>query len=153
MVPALNQDCRADLDSGFLDDIRTVIDTQQSSLFKENITPQLEDLRGKAGCGIGRVFLDNVVQLTASGAEELDVLARAMTAALIDHAARGARQVEEHYLRKSTTPRAQNTRARIEQSICLSPIEALARQILKMETRSTPRPALRLVGLDDGVRL
>ena len=45
------------------------------------------------------------------------------------------------------------TRARIEQSIMPTPIAALARQILKMETRSAPRPALRLEGLDDGVRL
>ena len=153
IVPALEQDCRAELGSEFLDDIRAVIDTQENSLFKDNITPHLEDLRGKAGCGIGRVFLDNVIQLSASAKAELDILARAMTAALIDHAARGARQVEEHYLRKSTTPRAQNTRARIEQSIMPTPIAALARQILKMETRSAPRPALRLEGLDDGVRL
>ncbi len=151
--PALEQDCRAELDTEFLDDIRALIDTQENSLFKEDIRPHLEELRAKAGCGIGRVFLENVAQLSESGQAEFDVLARAMTAALEDHAARCARQVEEHYLRKSTTPRAQNTRARIEQSIGLTPIKALARQILKMETRSSSRPALRLEGLDDGVRL
>jgi len=151
--PALEQDCRAEIDSGFLDDIRALIDTQDGSLFKEDIRPHLEDLRAKAGSGIGRVFLDNVVQLSESGQAEFDALARAMTAALEDHAARCARQVEEHYLRKSTTPRAQDTRARIEQSIRLTPMETLARQILKMETRSAPRPALRLERLDDGVRL
>jgi hypothetical protein len=151
--PALEQDCRAELDSGFLDDIRALFDTQENSLFKDDIRPHLEGLHAKAGSGIGRVFLDNVAQLSEKGQADLDALARAMTAALIDRAARGARQVEEHYLRKTTTPRAQDTRARIEQSIGLTPIESLARQILKMETRSAPRPALRLEGLDDGVRL
>lgn len=153
IVPALEQDCRAEMDSGFLDDICAVFHAQENSLFKEDVRPQLEQLRQDAGCGIGRVFLDNVIQLSASAAAELDVLACAMTDALIDHAARGARQVEEHYLRKSTTPRAQNTRARIEQSIASSPIEALARQILKMSTGPSPRPALKQQGLDDGVRL
>jgi hypothetical protein len=153
IVPALEQDCRAELASGFLDDMSAVFQAQENSLFKEDLTPLLEDLRRSAGCGIGRVFLDNVIQFSASAAADLNVLARAMTAALIDRAACGARQVEEHYLRKSTTPRAQDTRARIEQSVGLSAIEALAKQILKMSAGSSPRPALREQGLDEGVRL
>jgi hypothetical protein len=76
-----------------------------------------------------------------------------MTAALIDRAARGARQVEEHYCRNSTMSRAIDTRSRIDQAISASPIEALARQLLKMEVRRSERPALRQQGLDDGVRL
>jgi hypothetical protein len=50
-------------------------------------------------------------------------------------------------------PHAQDTRARIEQSIALSPIEALATQILKMRAGPSPRPALRQQGLDDGVTI
>jgi hypothetical protein len=153
IVPALEQDCRAEMNSEFLDDICAVFQAQENSLFKEELAPQLEELRPAAGCGIGRVFLDNVIQLSASAAAGLDVLARAMTAALIDYAARGARQVEEHFLRKSTMPHAQDTRARIEQSIALSPIEALATQILKMRAGPSPRPPLRQQGLDDGVRI
>jgi hypothetical protein len=153
IIPALEQDCRVELDSEFIDDIRAMFEEQDAFLFKEDVRPQLEARRHAAGSGIGRVFLDNVIQLSPTGAAELDVLARAMTAALIDHAARGARAVEEHYCRKSTAPRAHNTRARIEQSIAESPIEALARQLVKMETRSSTRPTLRQQGLDDGVRL
>jgi hypothetical protein len=77
---------------------------------------------------------------------------KAMTDALFDHAARAARQVEEHYYRESTMPRAQNVRARIEQAVGDSPIETLARQVLRMDERRTNRPALQQ-GLDDGVRI
>ena len=153
IIPALEQDCRAEMESGLIDDICDLAREQESSLFREDIRHQLEGLRRAAGCGIGRVFLDNVIQLSAVGAAELDVLARAMTAALIDRAARGARQVEEHYCRNSTMSRAIDTRSRIDQAISASPIEALARQLLKMEVRRSERPALRHQGLDDGVRL
>jgi len=145
IIPALEQDCRAEMSSGFIDGVRT--------LFKDDVRPQLESLRGVAGCGIGRAFLDNVIQLSPSGAAEFNALAGAMTAALIDHAARGARQVEEHYCRESTASRAHNTRARIEKSIAESPIDSLARQILKLEVSGPARFALRQQGLDDGVRL
>ena len=153
IIPALQKDCRTEMDSEFIDNIRSVFQEQDTFLFKDDLRPQLEALRREAGCGIGRVFLDNVIQLSPSGAAELDVLATAMTAALVDRAARGARHVEEHYLRKSTAPRAHDTRARIEQSIAGCLIEALARQILKLEGRSSARPSLRQQGLDDGVRL
>ena len=110
MIPALQQDCRAEMESGLIDDICAVVREQESSLFREDIRPRLEDLRRAAGCGVGHVFLDNVIQLSAASATELDILARAMTAALIDRAARGARQVEEHYCRNSTMSHAINTR-------------------------------------------
>ncbi len=153
IIPALEQDCRAEMSSEFIDGVRTLFKDQETSLFKDDVRPQLESLRGVAGCGIGRAFLDNVIQLSPSGAVEFNALAGAMTVALIDHAARGARQVEDHYCRESTASRAHNTRARIEQSIAESPIDSLARQILKLEVSGPARFALRQQGLDDGVRL
>lgn len=153
LIPALEQDCRAEMSPELIDGVRVVLEAQEASLFKEDVRPQLEALRGVAGCGIGRALLENVIEQSPKGAAELDALPGAMTAALQDRAARGARQIEEHYYRKSTTPRAQNTRARIEQSIANSPLEALARQILKLDARDSARPSLRQQGLDDGVRI
>lgn len=153
IIPALVRDCRAEMSTELIEGVRTLWEDQEASLFKDDVRPRLESLRGAAGCGIGRTLLENVIQLTPQGAIEFDTLAKAMTAALIDHAARGARQIEEHYCRKSTAPRAQNTRGRIEQSIAVSPIEALARQVLKLEAPGPARSTLRQQGLDDGVRL
>lgn len=119
-----------------IDGVGVVFEAQEATLFKDDVRPKLEALREVAGCGIGRTFLDNVIQLSPQGAAELDDFASAMTAALRDRAACGARQTEEHDCRKSTTPRAQNTRARIEQSIAGSPIESLARQILNRSSKS-----------------
>jgi hypothetical protein len=153
LIPALEQTCHAEMSPELIDGVRVVLEAQEASLFKDDLRPKMEALREVAGCGIGRTFLDNVIQLSPQGAAKLDDLATAMTAALTDRAARGARQIEELLCRKKTTPRAQNTRARIEQSIAGSPLEALARQILKLDARDPARSTLRQQGLDDGVRI
>lgn len=153
LVPALQQDCQSELSPELIDGIRGVFDDQGSSLFKEDPRQRFEALRDVAGCGIGVTLLDNVMELSPSGAAEFNDLARAMTAALEDRAARSARQIEEHYYRKSTTPRALNTRARLDHSIAASPLAALARQILKLDEKPATRQTIRMQGLDDGVRL
>jgi hypothetical protein len=78
----------------------------------------------------------------------------ALKSALNDRAAKGARQVEEHYFRESSAPRAQRVRERIEEGIRGADIGGLARKILGVD-RSSPavRPSLRQEGLDDGVKL
>jgi hypothetical protein len=80
-------------------------------------------------------------------------MVQALTNALNDHAARGARQVEEHYCREATTPRAKKVRARIEQGISEANLKGLARTILGIDPRPSPRSISRKKGLDDGVKL
>jgi hypothetical protein len=153
LIPALERDCRTDMSPELVDDVRTLIEVQDASLFKRDLRPQLEALRTDAGCGIGSSLLDNLIQLSPEGVADFDSLARAMADALEDRAERRSRQVEEHYHRKSTASRAQNTRERMEQSISGSPIRALARQIFKLENPSRAHSTLRQQGLDDGVKL
>ncbi|HUN86782.1 MAG TPA: hypothetical protein VMU48_20545 [Terracidiphilus sp.] len=153
LIPALHQDCQSELSAEFIDGIRAVLDDQGSSLFKDDPRPRLEALREVAGCGIGVTLLDNVMELSPGGAAQLDDFAGAMAAALEDRAARRARQIEEHFYRKTTAPRALNTRTRLDQSIAASPLAALARQILKLDDKAPARQTVRMQGLDDGVRL
>ena len=153
LIPALRQDCQSHLRPEFIDGIRSVFDDQGSSLFKDDPKPRLEALRNVAGCGIGATLLNNLMELSPSGAAEVNDFATAMTAALEDHAARSARSIEEHYYRKATAPRAVNTRRRLDQSIAASPLAALARQILRLDDKAPARQTVRMQGLDDGVRL
>jgi hypothetical protein len=153
IIPALEQDCHRDIAPQFLDAIYKVFRDQETSLFKNQIGPQLDALRGNAGTGIGRVLLEHAIQVAERGGTGIDGLVEATTSALTDRAARGARQVEEHYCRKSNSPRAQKVRARIEEGIGGAAINGLARQILKVDPRPSSSPTLRQQGLDDGVRL
>ncbi len=153
LVPALEHDCRSEMSPELIEGVRGLIRDQDASLFKSDLRPQFETLRADAGCGIGNSLLDNLIQLSPEGVADFNVLARAMADALADRAERRSRQVEEHYHRKSTATRAQNMRERMARSILGSPIEALAREILKLETPSTARSTLRQQGLDDGVKI
>lgn len=152
IIPALEQDCRDEMSTGFIDGIRRVFEEQESMLFKDDVRARIEDLRGQAGCGIGRTLLDNVVQISATDTAGVAALINAMTAALGDRATRCSRQTEEHYYRNSTAPRAINVRARFEEGIASASLDALARQVLKLDARSPARP-LKRDGLDDGVSL
>lgn len=153
MIPALEQDCRDELPDEVIDDIRRVFEEQETLLFKDDVNRQIDSLRSRAGSGIGRTLLNNVTRISASEAAGLTPLVDALTAALTDRATRCSRQVEEHYCRKSTAPRASNVRARFEEGIAGAALGALARQILKLDPRSQARPALKRKGLDDGVKL
>jgi hypothetical protein len=155
IIPALKQDCRNEMSPEFVTAICAEFQQQQqTSLFADDtVSSRIEALRPVAGSGIGRTFLDNVIHLSASDAAGLDVLAVALTTALKDRAARGARQVEEHYLRTSGGVGLVNPRARIEGAIASSPLQALAREILRIERGSPTGPPLRQIGLDDGVEL
>lgn len=153
IIPALERDCRDELSFEFLDGIRAMFREQDRSLFEDDSKSKIEALRDKAGCGIGRTLFDNAAQLLAVEVAEEGTLVKALTAALTDRAARCSRQVEEHYLRKSNAPRANNVRMRLEQGIASSPLEALARRILKLDAQRPAGAALKQQGLDDGVSL
>ena len=151
--PAVAQDCRQELSPDFLQSICAIYTEQDGSLFKDDVRPQIEALRDAAGYGIGRALLNNVARISPAEASQVEALVAAFAATLKDRAARGARQVEEHLLRKSGVPRALNTRARIDLASANAPYEALARELLKLKTRAPNRSALKKQDLDDGVPL
>jgi hypothetical protein len=153
IIRALEQDCKEEVNPEFMSNLWRVCSDQEGYLFKDDVRPQLEALRGTAGCGIGRVVLDLAIETCASGTTGLGFRLKTMTDALTDRMARCARQVEEHYCRKSTEPRANSVRERIEQATDRAAIEGLARQILKLEPGRPDHPPLKREGLDDGVRL
>jgi hypothetical protein len=133
--------------------ISSVFRGHESQLFKERLAPQLGALRESAGHGVGRAVLEHAIAAAERGKTGSDGLEEAITNALTDRAARGNRQVEEHYCRKSTSPRAQKVRTRIEEGIAGAEFGGLARRILKLDPRPSSRPKLKQTGLDDGVKL
>jgi hypothetical protein len=152
LIPALEKDC-GDIPPEFLNAVRTEFLTQEASLFKEQIGPRLEALRRAAVSGMTRVFLDQAIRVADIGRTNVEGLVEALTHTLKDRAARGARQVEEHYCRAAGSPRAQKVRARIEEAISGAALNGLARQVLNLDPRPASRKTARQKGLDDGVKL
>lgn len=151
LIPALEQDCRDEMSADFMAKLRRV--AEEPSLFENASAARLEALRPLAGSGIGQIVLDNVGPLSAAGIDDRSLLRESLKAAIQDRANRGVRQVEEHYLRKATAPRATNVRSRIEEGVSSADIDGLVARVLSaVSVRVPPAPA-KQTGLDDGVSL
>lgn len=137
-------------------DIRAVLgDGRQPSLFAGEKQDALDALKKLSGAGyqLRRLVLDSVVQAVDDGFTGTDALVEGAANALAIRCGAGVRQVEEHYLRKSTDNRAANVRQRIEKSGAMSDFKGIARRFLKIDGSSSATPAKKqLNGLDDGVR-
>jgi hypothetical protein len=151
ILAAVEQDWRKDVSPDVIGCIQDVLGG--ATLFSEDSLRALEDLRPSVtGGAMGDALLGYVACVVSDGTSGDAALQEAVTCTLTDWSARCARQVEEHYLRKSSTPTTKNVRSRIEEAIQKAPFTALASRLLDPDSK----PALRLEkhdGLDDGVPL
>jgi hypothetical protein len=151
-VGALEKDCLREIPPGLLDAAWRIFSDVEPSLFVTKISDQLETLRRKAGPGIGRSVLDQAILGAERGRTGREGLVGALKNALVNRAAKAAKQIEEHFCRQSTNPRADHVRTRMEEGISGAALDGLARKILKGEKSTEKQPALKR-GLDDGVKL
>lgn len=151
---ALEQDCRAEIPASLVREIRTIIQDNQQSFSGDERLQKLEALKSDAvGYPLANVLLDCFVQAAASGKADEAVLAEATHNALTDWTARGFRQVEEHYRRKSSENRAMNVRERMQRGVAHVDLSVLAERVLETTKTVSPARRERQAGLDDGVQL
>lgn len=152
ILNALEQDWRAEVPENFPRQIRAIMGDRQSSLFGDQRIEKLEALRsGIAGHPLASVFLDCAIQVAASGKTGDESVREAASAALTDRAARGIRQVEEHYRRESTHNRATNVRERMDSGIARADISAIAGGLIGTDKAVQPRTPTKKTGLEEGV--
>jgi hypothetical protein len=154
---ALGDDWREEGCDAVVREVRAALgDGRQPSLFageKQDMIDALKKLSG-AGYQLRRLVLDAVAQAVDDGFTGTDALVEGAANALAIRCGAGVRQVEEHYLRKSTDNRAANVRQRIEKGAAMSDFKGMARRFLKVDGGSNAAPAKNQHdGLDDGVRL
>lgn len=153
ILPALENDCRREIRRDFLDNFCGLCADQEAMLFKSDMRPRLEGLRRTANVGLERQVLDHAIHAAAKGSNGQGVAEKALEQALKDRGASGIKQVEEHYLRKSSAKRAHNVRNRMEQAVSGAGIDRVARSLLNGKPKdAAPKPSKRQ-GLDDGVKL
>jgi hypothetical protein len=150
----LKQDWRKGEMESLVQSVREILAYGQSHLFCDQRAESLKLLRREAASSpLQNVFLDCVDMAVARGHSGGDVLRVAVCQTLSDHATRGARQVEEHYLRKSRQRRVSDIRQRIQGAINGLDIAATARHLLGLDKNEALRPLAKQTGLDDGVHL
>jgi hypothetical protein len=154
IIPALEGDLQEEV-IPHLGTLRNVLgDNRQASLFGDANTAELEALKHlNPGDTLWRSVVDCVAWAVADGRTGRDALLDGVTKALFDRGARGVRQVEEHYLRRTDESRARGVRARMEDGMSRAPIEGMARRVLGLESGTASQQPQKLQELDDGVRL
>ena len=151
---ALEQDWHAEIPQNLCRQIRTIMYDPQSSFFPDQKVERLEALRdGRVVHPFGSVFLDCSIHEVTRGLTGEEAVRAAGAGALLDRATRGARQVEEHYRRKSTSNRALDVRGRIEDGISRSNFSALVARLIGTENAEDSLTSGKRTGLDDGVRI
>jgi hypothetical protein len=130
-------------------------DTRQASLLDDNKAEELESARRElsAGHGLKQLVLDSVIQAIETGGDGNDALQQGIQNAVTELAARGARQVEEHYIRKSNEERAINVRSRLNEAIERAPISDFSRRVAGLHSQVPLVKAQKQQTLDDGVSL
>lgn len=156
VVPALEETWRDEGCGEVVRAIRTILgDARQIDMFGKDKSVELEAARRdlSAGYPMRRLIVDHVMQAVSSGKLGIDAVCDGVESALRDRAARGPRQVEEHYLRKqSPETMATHVRNRMEEAIASAPIAGLARRLSGLEA-ATQTQLGKQQGLEDGVRL
>ncbi len=156
VVPALEETWRDEGCDEVVRAIRAIMgDAQQTDMFGQDKSVELEAARRdlSAGYPMRRLIVDHVMQSVNSGRLGIDAVCDGVENALRDRAARGCRQVEEHYLRKQS-PEAMTIRVRnrMEDAVASAPIAGLAFRLSGLDAATQPQSAKQL-GLEDGVRL
>ena len=152
LLVAVEQDCRQELRPGFLAHLRRIV--EEPSLFENAIAAKLDALRPQAGPGFERAVLERFSFLSESDADGFEQLRSAICDAAQDGAMRRARQVEEHFLRRTSTPRARDVRGRVEAAAGdASAFRAVANRLMGVDPRHPPTTPPKYAGLDDGVKV
>ncbi|MDN4986314.1 hypothetical protein QY049_24470 [Bradyrhizobium sp. WYCCWR 13022] len=156
VIPALEETWRDEGCSEVVRAIQLILgDARQIDLFGQDKSIELEAARRElsAGSPMRRLIVDYIVQSLANGKRGYDAVCDGVESALRDRAARGPRQVEEHYLRKQSPEAiATRIRSRMEDAIASTPITRLARRLSGLDSATQPQ-SVKKQGLEDGVSL
>ena len=151
---ALEKDWRKEMPEALVCKFREILSDSQTNFFYNQTADRLKLLWGEAaGYPIRGLFLDYMIWAVEQGYSGDFALKRAAFETLSGLATRGARQVEEHYCRKSTSNRAVDVRKRIESGIERSDIMIIARRLVGGDKSELSRKPVKQMGLDDGVQL
>lgn len=148
---AVEGDWRKDIPQALVSSIRETLGG--TTLFSEDTLRSIEDLRQTvSGSAMGNALLDHLACAVGGGMTGDAALREAVVNTSIDQSARCARQVEEHYLRKSTFENSLDIRQRIEEAIQTAGFDSLANRIVEPVSRRVPAMQKK-DGVDDGVQI
>jgi hypothetical protein len=152
-LPALEKSCQDEVPDEVWRQLKRLFLNTQHALFGDQIAEEIGALRYEPAGPLGRCLVDAAEKAASAGARGSEVLVEVTTKALLQRAARGNKQVEEHWYRKSNSQRTENVRNRLENALNKAAIGTLARQRLDMNPAPISLRFRKQKDLDDGVLL
>lgn len=154
LADALRQDWKAEALQQLVRRLDAVVGDDGSGLFEGRRFAQLDAERAAAGGHpLSCLLIDCVIHELRQGCWRKDTLREAAVKALVEWAARHARQIEEHYKRRSDRHRAGNVRERLEASVAKVDMQSLAKTPIRAGRDQHAHAPAKYAGLDDGVKL
>jgi hypothetical protein len=151
-IPALSQTCDTEAPASFMKALVQVFSRPQQDLFRNQTALDFAALRRDvAGYALANAIVDAAERRTSKGERGSAALLGAVTDGLLTRAASANRSLEEHYYRKSTAPRYEHVRDRLEGALSRSALSNLAAHRLNMDGAEKLVRANKHSGLDDGV--
>jgi len=145
---AVIHDWKAEVPSGLIGKIGEILGRKQETLFASEPAQSLEALRSSTGgSGLAQLLLDCAIQGSSGVGTEAVALAVERTCSVWSK--RHPRQIEEHYLRKSSAKRAVHVRSKIEGAVGRVSFHRLARTLTDGKVHGISLG--KKTGLDDGV--
>lgn len=149
---ALAEDWCRQIPESLVNKVQMALPNDQTELFSDQSNQELEALRREtAGHPLANTFMDCVAQAVEKGLTSESALLESACGAITDFAARGLRQVEEHYHRDPPRNGVTDVRQRSQEVVGKLDTVATARQFLGIGQH--PRIPVKHTGLDDGVPL
>jgi hypothetical protein len=155
LLNALSGDWREEISPGLVSALRDVCDkADQISMFADRRHPELDRLaKEMSGRPLALSLIECVDRTLASGQFGPAALEDAARRTLELRIRRGFRQMEEHYLRESTQPRADRLRQQLDSTAAASDLGVWARRLTGIEKGPTTIRPPKMGGLDDGAPL
>lgn len=151
LLPALSADWNAEVRASTLSSVIEALERSKGpALFEDQCVRDLEAVRVGVKSPLEALLVEAALDAAHEGRCGQDAVLFTVEVALEERALRGARQVEEHWLRNAPDRRARHMRERLETAISQASIGELAKSICGVG----PRPAMHVRkrdGLEDGV--
>ena len=154
LAGALQGDWSVEVSDGFVGQLRNVLNDHQGDLFGESVIERLEALRSQTTGGpLANAVLDFAARAVDQGYRGDEALAKAADDALLERAASGRRQVEEHWLRASSARSTGGLRNCLDGAIAATDMDAIAQRCIGYADERASRELRRKTGIEDGVSL
>lgn len=151
--PALSADFAAEAPTGFVSELLAICSEPQIDMFTSE-ADRLQALRTAcSGYPLACEIVDAVGSALDNGQVGLDAIEEGCENALFARSVSNARGAEEHYLRRSTAPRALNVRQRWDLAIKDMSFRAIAQNVLGVNRIPVLRGLPKNRGIDEGVPL